>query len=244
MKFRFKAFFIHLLISLVIAVGSLILVFFIWHPNPLAKAVGVGQIFLMMLMIDVLLGPMLTFCIANPNKKSLKFDFLVIVVIQFAALIYGLHSIYINRPVYIVFDTKRFELIQASDIPSGELSQAKVDYSNLGLFFPKYAAVIPPKDAQEKSGRLFYELQNGVAPSMRPSLYQALNKQNDLISRSSHKISELYLFNSKDVVDEQLSENSRANAWLPLLAYSNEMVVLINKEKGEVVKIVDLRPWN
>jgi len=36
---------------------------------------------------------------------------------------------------------------------------------------------------------------------------------------------------------------SQATAFLPLKANAVDMTVLINKEKGEVIKIVDLRPW-
>ncbi|MFV5593235.1 hypothetical protein [Acinetobacter junii] len=40
-----------------------------------------------------------------------------------------------------------------------------------------------------------------------------------------------------------MSKYSEADVSLPLKATSVDMTVLINKEKGEVVKIVDLRPW-
>ena len=35
-----------------------------------------------------------------------------------------------------------------------------------------------------------------------------------------------------------------ANGWFPLKASVEDMVVLINKEQGKVIAIVDLRPWN
>ena len=41
-----------------------------------------------------------------------------------------------------------------------------------------------------------------------------------------------------------LKENPGADAWLPLETYGVAMVVLINKEQGQVVKTVDLRPSN
>ena len=39
-------------------------------------------------------------------------------------------------------------------------------------------------------------------------------------------------------------KNPQADAWIALSAPVQDMVVLIDKEKGEVIKIVDLRPWH
>ena len=55
---------------------------------------------------------------------------------------------------------------------------------------------------------------------------------------------ELNDYNDEVMVRQTLKKYPDANAWLPLKASAVDMVVLINKEKAEVVKIVDLRPWN
>ena len=58
MSKRLKFFVSHLLISFFIALIVVGVVFFIWYPSPLATAVGVTHIFLMMLTIDVIVGPL------------------------------------------------------------------------------------------------------------------------------------------------------------------------------------------
>jgi len=50
-------------------------------------------------------------------------------------------------------------------------------------------------------------------------------------------------FNDKALVEKTLFNYSQATAFVALKANAVDMTVLINKEKGEVVKIVDLRPW-
>jgi len=59
MSKRLKFFLTHLSISLLIALLVIGLVFFVWYPAPLAQAVGVTHIFLMLLAIDVVIGPVL-----------------------------------------------------------------------------------------------------------------------------------------------------------------------------------------
>ena len=56
MSKRLKFFLGHLLISLVIALFVMGFVFFVWYPAPLATAVGVTHIFLMLLMETISLS--------------------------------------------------------------------------------------------------------------------------------------------------------------------------------------------
>ena len=74
MSKRLKFFLSHLTISFLIALLAVGVVFFVWYPAPLAKAVGVTHIFLMMLIIDVIVGPILGFLVYKQGKKNLKFD--------------------------------------------------------------------------------------------------------------------------------------------------------------------------
>ena len=242
-NFKIKYFLSHLIVSLLIACCCLILVFYVWHPVPLAKAIGVTHIFLMMLTIDVVLGPLLTLIIAKEGKKSLKFDLIVICLLQISALIYGMYNITVSRPIWITFDTMRFELVQANNIPQEDMKLAMSPYNDLGWREPQIVAVKLARNNEEKSNRTFLELHTGVAPSMRPTLYEPISKQSHLIHSQSHAIKELYSFNSENKVNMILVKYPPATAFLPMKASAVDMTVLID-QKANVVKIVDLRPWH
>mgnify|MGYP001004888571 CR=1 FL=1 len=241
-NFRIQYFLIHFILSVFVASCCLAITFWIWHPEPLAKAVGVTHIFFMMLAIDVIIGPVLTLIIAKQGKKSLKFDLMVICILQISALIYGMYNITISRPVWVAFDTMRFELVQANNISKELIKKAIAPYNNLSLYRPQFVAVKPAENDLEKSNRTFLELQTGISPSMQPTLYEPLSKQSNLIQRQSHSLGELYDFNKKSEVQIILDKYPQANAFVPLKANAVDMTVLIDA-KGEVVKIVDLRPW-
>ncbi len=242
-SFRLRASLAHLLSSVCIAAISLYIIFMVWYPAPLATAVGVTHIFIMMLAIDVVLGPLLTLIVAKPNKKSLKFDLGVIVVLQLAAFIYGIYNIAISRPVYIAFDSIRFEVIQANEVPKSSLEQAQAPYKHLGWGAPKYVAVKAAESDKERSERLFSELETGVAPSKQPNLYEPLDNQWSIINSNAKNLEDLYTFNSELEVNKVTNKNSSATAWLPLKAYEQDMVVLIDTDSKNIVDIVDLRPW-
>ena len=242
LKFRLKAFGYHLGISVFIASVSLYIVFFVWHPAPLAKALGVKYIFFMMLAIDVILGPLLTLIIAKKSKKSLNFDLTVIIVLQFAAFTYGIYNIAISRPVYIVFDTLRFEAVQANNVPTESLNMANYPYNRLGWGLPRFVAVTPPNSIQQKNNRTFIELETGVAPSMQPNLYESLNNQWSRINNKAKRLNQLYVTNENTKVDIVISKYPSATVWLPLVAYEQDMVVLIDSKGNRIIDIIDLRP--
>lgn len=242
-NFRLRAFLVHLLSSVCIAAISLYIIFMVWHPAPLATAVGVTHIFIMMLAIDVVLGPLLTLIVAKKGKKSLKFDLGVIIVLQLAALIYGIYNIAISRPVYIAFDTLRFEVVQANVIPTESLEQAPPPYQTLGWGDPKFVAVTPAKTTEQKNDRLFLELKTGIAPSMQPNLYVPLDNQWPAIDSSAKGLNDLYERNPRSAVDTIRQQYPTATKWLPLKAYEQDMIVLINSKDNSIVDIVDLQPW-
>src|SRR5690606_37348515 len=84
-KQRFSAMAVHSLFSLVLLSFALFLVFYFWYPAPLDQAMGVTNVFWIILVIDLILGPLLTFSVFNPKKKELKIDLLIIITIQFSA---------------------------------------------------------------------------------------------------------------------------------------------------------------
>ena len=74
-------FFGHFSLSCLLALIFLVWLFLFWYPSPLATAVGVTHIFLMMLAIDVIVGPLLGLLVYKEGKKTLKFDLGVIIVL-------------------------------------------------------------------------------------------------------------------------------------------------------------------
>lgn len=122
MRFRFKAFSVHLLSSaavLTLILGSLYLG---WYHWPGWHLTDVTRVVLVMICVDVVLGPSLTFIVANKNKstRELTRDIGIIVVVQLCALIYGSVSLWNGRPLYYAFSESVLQLVQAYDIEDAE----------------------------------------------------------------------------------------------------------------------------
>ncbi|WP_171065724.1 TfpX/TfpZ family type IV pilin accessory protein [Acinetobacter beijerinckii] len=243
MSKRIKFFLGHLAISFFIALIVVGIVFFIWYPSPLAKAVGVTQIFLMMLMIDVIIGPLLGVMVYKEGKKTLKIDLSIIILIQLIALSYGVYSIAQGRPAWLAYNVDRFELIRNNEIIDDKINQALSQYQSPSWFGPHYVGVEFSKDKKLRGDEMFAEVIGRISIAQQPERYVNLAKTKQQIQKRTLNLNLLNYFNDKATTQEILAQYPEATGYLPLKANAVDMTVLVNKEKGEVVKIVDLRPW-
>lgn len=242
MSKRIKFFLGHLAISLLIALIAIAIVFFVWYPAPLAQAVGVTSIFLMLLAIDVIVGPLFTLLVYKQGKKTLKSDLTVIILIQLSAFVYGFYSIAQGRPVWIVFNVDRFELVRVNEIYDGKLEQALPQFRQPTWLGAQYAATQFAKDTNQRNDDMFAEVLGGVSLAQRPERYVDFIQAKAQLQKRAQSLELLPQYNDKTVVEKTLAKYPKATAFLPMKASAVDMTVLIN-HKDEVVKIVDLRPW-
>jgi hypothetical protein len=124
MKFRLKAFGLHALSSataLLLLLGTL---YFGWYRWPGWYLTGALHVALVMVGVDVVLGPLLTLIVANPSKpvRGLVRDIAIIVAVQIVALIYGATTLWHGRPLYYAFSVDRLQIVQASDLDASEIA--------------------------------------------------------------------------------------------------------------------------
>ena len=133
MRFRFKALGLHLLgsvIALTLILGTLYLGWYRWPGWSLAD---VKQVVKVMMGVDLVVGPLLTFVVARPSKPLRVFarDVAVIVTVQLIALIYGSVSLWNGRPLYYAFSESELQLVQAYDMEPSELALGRRQNPNL-----------------------------------------------------------------------------------------------------------------
>jgi hypothetical protein len=124
MRFRLKAFALHLIGSicaLTLVLGGL---YAGWYRWPGWYLTGVEHVLLIVGIVDLGIGPTLTGIIANPKKprRTLARDIAVIAIVQVAALAYGAWTLWQGRPLYYAFSVNSLQAVQASDISSAEIA--------------------------------------------------------------------------------------------------------------------------
>jgi hypothetical protein len=155
MRFRVKAFILHLLASatvLTLVLGSL---YFGWYRWPGWYLTGVKEVVVVVIGVDFIVGPLLTFVIANQQKapRVIARDVAIIVVLQLCALSYGSISLWNGRPLYYAFSESVIQLVQAYDIDDDE-AKAGLD-KNPALAphwysLPRWIWAPLPQDTEER----------------------------------------------------------------------------------------------
>lgn len=101
---KLRAALIHAGISTIIFMVFLYLILVEWYPPPFFTTDGGWNGVVIMVLVDIVLGPTLTFIIFNPRKsrKEIFFDLSMIALIQFGALAWGGYTVYSQRPVAVI----------------------------------------------------------------------------------------------------------------------------------------------
>ena len=135
---RWKASEIHFSISLMIGIFAFCVLYFVYYPQPYFKPAGASKLVMILLGVDIVLGPLLTLAVFKAGKRGMRFDLAVIGAVQAAALIYGLSIMWRARPIFIVAVIDRVELIYAGDIDQVDFNASTdPDFSSPPSFGPK-----------------------------------------------------------------------------------------------------------
>jgi len=188
-KERLRAAGIHLLISLAIAALAAALVFGLWYPQPYPELSGGRELFLLVVSVDVVMGPLITLAIFNRKKpwKELRRDLAIVGLLQLAALGYGLWTVAVARPVHLVFEYNRFRVVHAIEVPEELIAQAPPGITPLPFTGPDVLSLRPFKDSKEQFDSTMAAVA-GVSLSARPDLWQPYATARDEVLKEAKPV--------------------------------------------------------
>src|SRR4029077_20492222 len=111
---RWKASALHLALSAAIGAAVVPLMLAVWYPQHYFAAMGGTMLILLLIGVDVVIGPLITLIVFDPMKKGRPFELAVICVCQLGALRYECSVMFNARPVYNAFVVDRFEVVAAN----------------------------------------------------------------------------------------------------------------------------------
>ena len=91
--------------------------------------------------------------------------------VHLAALGYGLWTVFVARPVHLVFEYKRFCVVHAVEVPLELLDKAPATVHKMPLWGPTLLSLRPFKDSKEEMLATMAAL-GGVPLAVRPDLWQ------------------------------------------------------------------------
>ena len=242
---RTQAFVLHLTGSVLIASAAAFLVFLLWYPWPLTMATGAAGIFLMLLVVDVITGPCLTFIVFNRAKKELKRDLIIVVLLQLSALAYGINAVFVARPVFYVFTGDHFELTYANELNEDRLANARFEqFKTLPLFGPKAIGASLPEDA--KNERIFARAMLTRSLPILPQYYRPYGELLQQVQESIQALSELPPQNPGKPseikkLQKKYSDSNDEVGFLALNGADEDFVVIVRKKDGLLLDIWRLK---
>ena len=246
---RWKASGIHLLISGLIALTVVAVMLFVWYPQPYFEALGGKRLLMILLSVDLTLGPLITLIIYNEKKKSLKYDLAVIAFIQLAALAYGSSVLFEARPVFLVFTIDRFEVVTAAELEPEEMKKVvNDDYKSLSITGPILTTALMPEDIQERQRILFSAIEGGPDLQGMPQYYVPYNETTEAVLKRIQSLNDLSDLRSefKTLITkkaEKYGYDVSSVGYLPVRAGNKFITAIMNQENAEIIKLVDTDPW-
>lgn len=240
MSHRVKAAAIHLAISLAVAALVASLVFALWYPQPFREISGGRELFLIVVSVDVILGPLITLLVYSPRKprRELSRDLAIVAALQLAGLAYGLHSVNLARPAVLALEVDRLRVVRVVDLADADWRAAPAELRGVPVVGIRRVATRNPEPEEKVEAALLG--MSGLDLGMRPSFWLPSAQTAQAWAAAGRPLEVLrsrYPKRKADL-DAAIAATGRTEAslrYLPLLARSAGSVALIDAATGDLV---------
>jgi len=239
-KNKIKASLIHLGISFILV--SLILggILYFFFPSIFIEVSDFTDVAKLIISIDLILGPLLTFVIFQPEKKSLKFDLSIIAAIQVFALAYGAFALFQVHPVFVSFNVDRFTIVTAKDAEPEKIKNKKLKGSKYSAGKMVFAKM--PEEIEKRNNLIFggedLEQKEEYYEPVIDNISAVLAKSIDPEIIFSKKNNET----TKEFLDKHGSQLSEL-AFLPINSYKKDAIIVIDKKTAKPITTLAIDPW-
>jgi|CXWL01.1.fsa_nt_gi hypothetical protein len=246
---RWRAAGVHLALSGTLAVLALLLLFGVWYPQPYSTAAGADRFIMLLIGIDLVLGPLLTLIVYRQGKKGMWFDLVFIATVQLTALVYGLIMISQSRPVFVVVTEDTTFLTTARGVSQADLDSATSSgFSQRSWTGPVLVAAPTPEAAKDREEVLFLGL-GGKDINMQPRYFKKFEDAGPALVAQSRRLAKLREHPGfAAAVDAFVGKHAIPIEHLryqPLRANDPEkdMTLVFDVRDASVVGVIPIDPW-
>ncbi len=232
---------VHFGLSVLVASAAALLVWGVWYPHPFDQLSGGRELFLLVVAVDVVCGPVLTLVVYDRLKPKTELirDLSLIGVIQLSALGYGLWTVAEARPLFLVHEVERFRVIAKADYlgadVGGSIAALPAGMRPSLLGGPVLVGARAPKDPKTRNEVLMEALGGGRDFVQRPEYYVPYDEAYGLQATARARPLKLFLerFPSRQpeleaILDEQ-GLTLEAALFLPVV-HRQDWIVVMNAQ--------------
>lgn len=246
---RWQAAGLHLCASFTLALLAGLLIFGVWYPQPYTQAAGADRLVMLLIGIDLALGPLLTLIVYKHGKRGMLFDIAFIAVVQFSALIYGLSVISESRPTFVVVTRDMTYLTMASELDDADLAAAREpQYQQCSWTGPVLVAAPQPESAEDRNALLTSGMA-GRDINVLPKYFRPFADQGATLINGSLPLQRLLdLPATADAIRSFVAEKAipiERLRFQPLRGRNPEMdmTVVFDSANAAIIGVVAVDPW-
>jgi hypothetical protein len=242
-KPAFKAMSVHFGLSLLVAAIVALLVFTLWFPYPYRELAGGRELFILVMAVDIVCGPLLTFVLFSPTKpkKELITDISLIAIIQILALCYGIWTVWQVRPLFLVHEADRFNIISAANIETKDLKLLPENLKPKLLGGPIKVSL--RNITSEEREKLIAQIKSGGKDASElPFFYETY--QGSKAYQNGHELRELLITQPQhkttitNLIDKSNASDKEKMRYLYIVG-RNYWIVIVN-QAGEILKYLEI----
>lgn len=244
---RSKAALLHLVVSALIVGSVLALVFLVWYPDYLFVLSGAISPIMIMVGVDVTLGPILTFVVFKSGKPGLKFDLATIFAVQAVALLYASVTLFNARPHFLVFAEDSYAAVAAVAV---DMSAIRVDeLKSKPLGEPLMVFTELPQDRDARQAFLDGVLFDGEPDlQYRPDLYRPYAEGAAKIRAAAKRIEDFVPADASETEEvagarKRFGDEYPALGIVPSLSIVDDFALVIDLDSLEPLAAIRVNAW-
>lgn len=245
---KLLAFGVHFVATALLGAAAAALIFLVWYPHPFELMVRGLELFQLVVLCDLALGPLLSFVVFDRRKtrRALAVDYTVIAIVQITGLAYGVYTVAEARPVYVAFSTDRYEVVAAQELKPEELAQVtEPRYRGVPLWGPRYVAV---QISEEERKQALWDELAGNPPYARPKWYAQVSSALPQILQHAKPLDALEKLHSdsKPLIAAEVARIGLPRErlrWLPVSTRRVFWTAILDSTTGLPVGWIDYDPF-
>ncbi len=242
---------LHLAASAVVAALVAWVVFAVWYPYPYREVSGGKGLFLLLVAVDVVLGPLLTLVLYHPAKqrRELILDLSLVALLQLGALAYGVFSVHAARPVFLSFEGSRFRVVSAAEIDPKALGEARYGLGDLSQWGPVTIAAKLANPGDKDYLASVQQSMQGLHPSLRPARWEPYDAHRQAVVGAIRPMVQLREGDQarRLLIDRFVAEHGlemASTGYLPLQSRTHaDWIVVLDRRTGDVRGFLPIDGW-
>lgn len=239
---RKNAFLVHLSLSALVVGTVIVLVMLFWYPAPWMQVIGAANVLGILVAVDLIVGPCLTLLLYRPGKPGVLFDLCMIGLVQLVALVYGVHTVYQERPYYVIFVKDRFEVLAYKDVNAQDIKDEALRFKDWRQ--PIMAIASMPTDSVARNRVLEETLFEGKPDiHARPEFWHPYADNIGEVLAGSKSINELLGWQPDLGAALGADISSDKFVYAPVMGRKRVFSLILEKSTAQPVKLIDIDPW-